>query len=662
MSLKDTIRKINTKIDILQKSLEEDKFSKKLEFNTEDLKIPEIDTTKIKNKLEDFRAQQRNKRLKRQNKDNIFEEVVKMFDKVLMAGRKVSDFDRYPKNTRLKQHVLDSAEVTSNASKQIIMDAVKKVLFAGDGICGGNDKFFGVNFNSASLKPEEIDFLQMLRVDPNSDYGKIMYESTVVKNNKKKINQELYKVFTGSTFTYTTPSERTLFDLSWDSGNQKFNVDGLTGSVVSATGVTVNQFIDDYYSNMEWPDINDIIKKSMLLTVKSANVKADTSGISVGTSLSGMDDPLSFTPKLDEAINNLERMLNKLFSFCNNRSKGLSGQTSIDLLSETEEDDEFYFDFDDVEGIDLEEEDARKRKVLRFKDCNNFEVPYNASIMEDFVYLEGRINKNDLIRKTLDKAAIDAYEQSDGGLELPDFQTSINLGFIFNIPKSVVMAALSPKTFLPILLIYKLFTPDINIDTNYEAKDLMKDLKKLFKEIITQHFWKFLRELWQRLKADLKNFLLNIIRKIIADKLKRYYVVIAALIALLKKIIENGLDNCTDLFQAISASIDAALGASGGIRIPNVLLLLADKLPGFSPIKTNIEAIEKMNGLGIPTGDVNGEPNYLMLAFSANTNAMADNLAKTPFEFVNKLMPVSGPFPGVIPPMSMRGAALMKTT
>ena len=141
---------------------------------------------------------------------------------------------------------------------------------------------------------------------------------------------------------------------------------------------------------------------------------------------------------------------NKLFAFCNSNNKSLSGQTSVDLLNETEEDDEFYFNFDDVEGIDLEEEDARKRKVLRFKDCNNFEVPYNASIIEDFVYLEGKMNKNDWIRKTLDKAAIDAYEQSNGGLELPDFQVSLNLGFIFNIPKAMVMASLSPKTFLPL--------------------------------------------------------------------------------------------------------------------------------------------------------------------------------------------------------------------
>jgi len=674
MSLKDTIRKINTKIDILQKSLEEDKFSKKLELNPEDLKIPQIDTTKIKNKLEDYRAQLRNKKLKKQNKESvnnngIFGEVVRMFDKILAAGRKVNENEKYTESSRLRKHALDSAEATQNASKQIIMDSVKKVLFAGDGICGGNDKFFGIDFDSVNIKPQEIDFLHMLRVDPNSDYGKIMFESPTIKNNKKKVNRSLYDLFTsGSTYDYTTPSERTIFRMSWDSSNQEYNIQGLTmgtgstSNVQSLTGISVNEFIDDYYSNMEFPDINDVIKKSMLLTLKAASVKADGSGISAGTSFTGMDDPLSFTPKLDESINNLERMLNKLFAFCNNRNKSLSGQTTIDLLSETEEDDEFYFNFDDVEGIDLEDEDARKRKVLRFKDCNNYEVPYNASIMEDFVYLEDKINKNEWIRKTLDKAAIDAYEQSEGSLELPDFQISLNLGFIFNIPKAVVMSSLSPKVFLPIMIIYRLFVPDVEIDTNYEAKDLMRDLKKLFKEIITQLFWKFLRELWQRLKVDLKNFLLNIVRKIIADKLKRYYIVVAALIALLKKIIESGIDNCDGLFGAINAAIEAALSATGNIKMPNVLLLLADKLPGFSAVKTNMEAAEKMSALGIPTGDVNGEPNYLLLALGANTNALADNIAKTPFEFVNKTMPVAGPFPGAVPAMAMRGAALMKTS
>lgn len=656
MSLKDTIRKLNTKIDTIQKSLEEDEFNKKIGLNPEDLKVPEIDTSAIKNKLEEFKGQLRNKRLKRENKDNIFEEVVKIFDKILMSGRKVAESETFIKNQRLRQHVIDSAEVTANSAKQIVLDSSKKVLFAGDGICGGNGKFEIGLHDNISIRPKEIDFLSMLKVDPSSDYGKIMYEGDKKIGNKIKVNKGLYDAFTGSDFEFTTPNESNIFTMSWDTSGQTFNVTGLT----QVTGVSLNQFFDDYYSNIEWPDINDVIKKAMLLTVKAANTSADKNGVSAGTSLSGMEDPLSFTPELDNAINSFERLINKLFASCNKQVKSLSGQTTIDLFNE--EDDEFYFNFDDVEGIDLEDEDARKRKVLKFKDCDNFEVPYNAIIMEDFVYLEGKLNKHDWIRKTLDKAASDAYEQSDSGIKLSDFKASLNLGFIYNIPKSMVMSNLSPKMFLPVLIVYKMFTPEVQVNTNYDAKNLMSDLKKLFKEIITQIFWKFIREFWKRVKVDLKNFISRIVRKIIKDKLKRYYIVIAALVALLKKIIEEGIDNCGSLFDAINSAIDAAINSTTGLKIPNALLLIADRLPGFSSVKTHMEAVEKMNAIGVPTDGVNGEPNYLMLAFGANTETLANNLAKTPFEFTNKPMLVAGPFPGIIPPMSMRGGALMKTS
>ena len=40
--------------------------------------------------------------------------------------------------------------------------------------------------------------------------------------------------------------------------------------------------------------------------------------------------------------------------------------------------------------------------------------------------------------------------------------------------------------------------------------------------------------------------------------------------------------------------------------------------------------------MGIPTGDVNGEPNYLVLSHSASIEGMADNLAKTPFMLIPK--------------------------
>jgi hypothetical protein len=672
MSLKDTIERLKSKIDIIHQSIDSDILQRKIELTPEDLKLPEFDTSKIANKLEQFRDTLRKRRLRKQNKDNIFSQLIEIFDKVLSAGRSAAESERFVGNQRLRQHVIDSAEITANSAKTIVMDCVKSALFAGDGICGGNSLFFGIDFDKVNIKPKEIDFLNMLRVDPESDYGKLMYEKENVVNNKEKVNLGLYSAFTdgtypskgvpgntsGYTYQYNTPSNKTLFTSTWDSTGQTFTISGLTQS----TGITVNQFLDDYYSNMEWPDINHILRNVMLLTIKAANVSANKKGVSIGTSLSGMEDPLSWSPELDDAINYLERMLNKLFAFCNNRGRMLSGQTATELLNENEEDDEFYFDFDDVEGIDLEEEDARKRKVLKFKDCNNFEVPYNATIMEDFIYLEDKLNRNDWVRKTLDKSAMDAYEQSDFSIELPDYQLSINLGFILNIPKAIVMSIISPKMFLPIVTIYKLFTPNITIDTNITAAEIMKRLKKLFKCVITELFWKFLRELWKKLKADLKNFLQRIIRRILREKLKRYYIVVMALISLLKKIIENGLDNCADLFAAIGAAIDGALDSSGVGSLPNALLLMADKLPGFSAIKTHMESVEKMKASGVFTGDVNGEPNYLMAAFLANTTSMADNIAKTPFISTNKGMVGSSALgPVYIPPGQTQQAALMKT-
>jgi len=664
MSLKDTIERLKSKIDIIHQSIDSDILQRKIELTPEDLKLPEFDTSKITNKLEQFRDTLRKRKLKKQNKDNIFSQLINIFDKVLSAGRSAAESERFVGNQRLRQHVIDSAEITANSAKTIVMDCVKSVLFAGDGICGGNSLFLGVDFDKVNIKPKEIDFLNMLRVDPESDYGKLMYEKENVVNNKEKINRELYNSFTSTSkeYKYETPSNKTLFTSTWNPDTQTFNITGLTQGITGLTSVSVNQFLDDYYSNMEWPDINHILRNAMLLTIKAANVSANKKGVSIGTSLSGMEDSLSWSPELDEAINYLERMLNKLFAFCNNRGRMLSGQTATELLNENEEDDEFYFDFDDVEGIDLEEEDARKRKVLKFKDCNNFEVPYNATIMEDFIYLEDKLNRNDWVRKTLDKSAMDAYEQSDFSIELPDYQLSINLGFILNIPKAVVMSIISPKMFLPIVTIYKLFTPDISINTNITAAEIMKRLKKLFKCIITELFWKFLRELWKKLKADLKNFLQRIIRRILREKLKRYYIVVMALISLLKKIIENGLDNCGDLFAAIGAAIDGALDSSGVGSLPNALLLMADKLPGFSAIKTHMESVEKMKASGVFTGDVNGEPNYLMAAFLANTTSMADNIAKTPFISTNKgMVGSSATGPVYIPPGQTQQAALMKT-
>jgi hypothetical protein len=515
------------------------------------------------------------------------------------------------------------------------MDCVKSVFFANGGICGANQALTGQAMDSVKISPKEIDFLNMFKVPPSSDYGKIMYEGIPPQANKAKINKGLYDSFTGGPFQYDTPSNKTLFRSTWNIATQTFDITGLTQPTPVGLGysygtVKVEDFFNDYYSSMELPDLNEIVKKAMLLTLKAANATVDKGGIKVGGSFTGMENPLDFAPSLDEAINNLNRMLDKMFAFCNSSGNTLSNENATKLFNENDEDDNFYFNFDDVEGIDLEDEDARKRKVLRFADCNNYEVPYNTSHIEDFIYLENKTDMRSWIEGTLNKAASDAYEQSNFSISLPDFQISLNLSFILNIPKSLVMSIISPKMYLPFVIIYKQFTL-LGQQVYIDAKDIMLKLKKIFTCTIQQLFWKFIREFWKKVKVDLKNFLMKIINKILRDKFKRYYLVIQALIKLLKKIIEDGINNCADLIQVIGDAIDVALSASGGLQIPNVLLLLAHQLPGFSAVKTSMDITEKMKSMGIPTGDVNGEANYHILSHSAAVQGFADNLATTPF-------------------------------
>jgi hypothetical protein len=638
--------KLKTQIDVIQKTLDQDKHAK-LEINPEDaLKKFQPNLPNLNTKLEQLKsklAKKESKLNKQKNKKNIFEEVINVVNKFLEAGRTVNDPDRFQSTQRLRQHVLDSVEVTRNSARQILMDCIKSGFFANDGICGTDQFMEGTKErDEVYVYPNEIDFLNMFKVNPDSDYGKVMYENPKRKyGNKVQINYNLYSTFTGTTdekktFQYDTPGNKTLFTSKWESNNQRFFITGLTqptqiGGVITYGKVNVGDFFNDYYSNMEMPDLNEILRKSMLMTLKACSASVDKTGVNVGGSFTGMENPLDFAPSLDEAINNLERMLNKLFAFCNDGP--LTGTTPTNLFHDQEEDEEFYFNFDDVEGIDLDDEDARRRKVLKFKDCSNFEVPYNTVHIEDFIYLEGKVDRRGWIDSALNKAASDAYEQSNFAIDLPSFQISINLSFILNIPKAMIMSVISPKMFLPMVIIYKQFVA-LAKNILMDAKELMKKLKKIFICIIRELFWKFIREFWQRVKSDLKNFLKRIIRKILRDKLKRYYLVVAALIALLKQILENGLDSCEAIFAAIGAAINGALNA-GGLNIPNPLLALAGRLPGFSAVKTTMDITEKMQNMGIPTGDVNGEANYHVLSASAQVQGFADNLAVTPF--------VSGP-------------------
>jgi len=576
--IKDQKSKIKSKIDAVKRIADdgEKSFKEKSDKFLKDL--PTTDALFGK-KLSDFAAKRKKKN---ENNKDIFGELIDTVEGFLGTNNKIEINEKSTNKQRLRQHANDSVHETLMSSKTIVMDSVKKVLFSGDGICGNNRT---LSSEPIELSPSEFDFMNILTVSPSSNSGKIVYEQPSPDKGLVKMNRELYNTFSNGSFEFKTKDDTKLFGLSWNQGAQKYTVTGLTTNPTNT-----EQFLTDYYNNIEFLDISGVTKTAMLMTLQG----------------DGTEPPL-----FDKGFNDLNRLLAKLCAICNNPQSTDStlNQNANTQFNENDDDIEFYFDFDDVEGIDLDDENARYKKVLRFKDCDNFEVPSDSNNFEDFVYLSNKKNLNDAVNSALLNAAASASAEST--VPLDNLHISILNTFILNLPKALIGSVLAPKYFLPIVIVYKSVVASAG-DLVLSAKEIMKKLSKLFNEIVKNLLWKFISEFWKRVKIDLLNFLQRLALKILKNKTKRYYVIVSTLIALLTKILEIGLDNCADLFKLISQSIESALkGGNIKIPIPGFLLGLSHNLPGYSTDRAQLNIVEKLEASGISTSPIFGESNNL---------------------------------------------------
>ena len=477
---------------------------------------------------------------------------------------KVEPTDRLFTKQRLRQITNESANATLKSAQQIILEAAQKILFAGDGICGTNTTFGATT--SITLSPKEFDFMNILTISPTTCSGKIVYEPVSPNKGYVKMNRSLYNTFSGNTQTFNSVNGNKLFDLLWSGDTQQYVVSGLGTSSNS-----IKTFLTDYYSSIEPVDFSGVTKTAIYLTLHGCG-----------------DEP----PLFDKGWNDLNRLLQKLCALCGNPSNGKIPNATSEF-NENDEDIQSYFNFDDVEGIDLDDEKDRLDKVLKFRDCNNFKVPVNSSHFEDFVDDDG--NLNDAVNDALLNSAMDAHNQSDGNIPPDNFHLTLLNTFILNLPKALIGSVLSPKFFLPIIIIYKVVVAGVGAAIK-SAKEIMKVLWKLFYYVITKLLWKFISEFWKRVKRDLLLFLVDIAATILGNKTKRYRKMLLALIAILTKILENGLDNCKDLYEMINLSIDLALsGLGGGLNggfsssgISAFMLPFFLKKPGYSEDRATI--------------------------------------------------------------------------
>lgn len=563
-----------------------------------------------------------------QNTKDIFGDILDTVDGFL--GTEIEDPSNTKRNPSIQsktlQYAKQAAQKALETGQELITNEIKKGYFSGQGTCDPDDPL-----TSLPISPKEFDFVNMLKVNPESTTGKVMYESQPDPGLGVQFNRDLHSSFDEVPYIFNKKDGTSLFSMTWDSPSQKYNVT-LTGSP------SVSEFLNEYYNAVEQPNIESVMKNAMSLTLQGDGTE--------GTLFEG-------------GVDYLNRLLSRMFSLCGNADNGESPfmNTPAQQLEEDEVDVQDYFNFDNVEGIDLDDEDARHRRVLKFTDCNNFEIPINPNHMEDFAYLLGKKTIDENIDSTLKKAAIDAYEQAGDNIYFEGIKISLSTDYIKAIPRAMISTLLSPKMIFPITLTYR----KVYNETYIDVKDMMKEMAIPFFDIIKTMFWTFIKEFWLLVKRDILQFVKETAIAIFLNSVKRIKNIVLSLIKLLTSVLDGNIQCCEEIFSTMLNVIKAALNRSPNIPVPGLLLVLSQGLPGFSADRAYMGAIQRMEDSGINTGDIYGSPNALPSVVKSIIDGHSSEMDANSYVKIalNPTVIPSGPGGAVISPLITGAGKLM---
>jgi hypothetical protein len=380
--------------------------------------------------------------------------------------------------------------------------------------------------------------------------------------------------------------------MEWDSAIQKYKIEGLQGG-----GTTIDQFITKYYESIEFPKISDVLKNSFSMLIPAGGINVTNSSYDVN-------------------MNKLTRVINKICAVCGSPQNNGLKQNPVDQFNEGDIDMGAFFNFDDVEGIDIDDENLRYQKVLKFTDCNNFTIPVNQGIVEEFAFFSTTKNDiTDIYNSALSKVAKDAASQNLS-IPYPQFAANLDFNSLKNLPKALISSVFSAKMFFPIVVLWKILKSGaINAVTSITT--IIKNLTKMVYNVIKDIFNKFLTVFWLKVKPQLALILKDLAKRILKNSKKRYLVILTALIDILAALIPFiGIASCEDFYNAILALLNQ-LKVGISQKIPGLLLQLSKRLPGYSEDRAIMNIGELLEANGIPTGDLYGQDNNVVAFFSS---------------------------------------------
>jgi hypothetical protein len=469
------------------------------------------------------------------------------------------------------------------------------------------------------IKVSSIDLINLLKKDPNSDDGKVLYERApiLVQQIPFSMNRELYqRIQSGNPYSvdngqdYNGASGQKLFDIQY----VEFNNFGETGPWFKVTLFNrinnvnkVGSFLKDYYKTIKVVDFTNIMAYIMESLSGCLSIQAN-----IGFTQS--DDTTKFA-----AI--IQRVLGLCFD--NTKEIDVSG---IAKLAELDGIDDSFFEFNEIDLRNIEQRLTNvKNGVVEFLSCENVKLPVNfGAILENLNELNF-VEDNDLVAAADALTETMANNPAWAGFAIDgNIKAELDLNFVKLMVNGILMSVLSPKVLLPIFILLKSLGNSF-VDSINSLMEFAKQFKTFFINLASKIGALFVQELFNLIKKDIKNLLQSIIRDIAKEKLSKKYAIILKLIQLLLVVAEFISDwrRCKNVIDEILWLLKIATSGWGG-DIPLPLLFGSQLLDGYSESRAFIGAIEELQKLGIPTGPLpDGSPNLDVLKIFGQMKAAA---------------------------------------
>ena len=471
------------------------------------------------------------------------------------------------------------------------------------------------------IRVKAIDLQNLLREDPASDVGKISYEKDDVQffNYPFAMNKELYNRIqninqpfsTVAGQSYKGKSGQELFDITYvESYVDTTTLQTIQGSFFKIdlkNRVSVNkitEFLKDYYSTITFIEYKNFFANLMNQLSGAISIQKGDGKLDLGD------------------FQKVLLILQRILGLCFDKTKEIDVSGTA-KLSESDGIDESFFEFTEIDLriIDQTISDI-KLGVVEFEECDTVKLPVNSS---DILTAINNLNfEGDDNNNAIDQSSniTDVLTENPGWFPL---KINIDLSFLKEFPKAVVMTLLSPKVLLPLFIAIKALGENVDNQIN-SFMDFVKQFKSFIVSLTSKISALFIEILVDIIKKDIKNLIRSIISDITNEKLRLRLEVIRSLTEVLLAVL-----NLVKDFRECKSVIDELLGLlklankGFGNSIPYPLLLSSELLDGYSSTRAFLNVIGEFEKLGLPTGPMpDGSPNLML----ASIKGMMDGMDK----------------------------------